>query len=107
MSARAPRHFAYLLRCADGTFYAGYSSDLAAREARHNQGHGGRYTSGRLPVRMVYSESFDTQSAGHGARVRAQAADQTRERTTRASAQAAVRLIAVPYRARQVCRIFM
>ena len=63
MSAPAPRHFAYLLRCADGTFYAGYTKDLAAREARHNQGHGGRYTSGRLPVRIVYSESFDTQSA--------------------------------------------
>ena len=56
-------HFAYLLRCADGTFYAGYTRDLVAREARHNQGHGGRYTAGRLPVQIVYSESFKTQSA--------------------------------------------
>lgn len=63
MSGPARAHFAYLLRCADGTFYAGYTKDLAAREARHNQGHGGRYTAGRLPVRVVYSESFDTQSA--------------------------------------------
>ena len=31
-------HFAYLVRCADGTYYAGYTRDLAAREARHNQG---------------------------------------------------------------------
>ena len=57
------KHFAYLLRCGDGSFYAGYTTDLAAREARHNQGHGGRYTAGRLPVRLVYSESFNTQSA--------------------------------------------
>ena len=56
-------HYAYLLRCADGTFYAGYTRDLAAREARHNDGHGGRYTAGRRPVRIVYSETFDTQSA--------------------------------------------
>ena len=54
-------HFAYLLRCADGTLYAGYTRDLMTREARHNQGNGGRYTAGRLPVRLVYSESFDTQ----------------------------------------------
>jgi len=51
--------FAYLLRCADGTLYAGSTRDLQAREARHNKGHGGRYTAGRLPVRIVYSETFD------------------------------------------------
>ncbi len=54
-------HFAYLLRCADGKLYAGYTRDLNAREARHNQGLGGRYTASRLPVRIVYSESFETQ----------------------------------------------
>ena len=63
MAPRSFTHFAYLLRCADGTLYAGYTRDLAAREARHNQGHGGRYTAGRLPVRIVYCESFETQSA--------------------------------------------
>jgi putative endonuclease len=56
-----PRHFAYFLRCADGTLYAGYTRDLKAREKRHNQGHGGRYTASRLPVRIVYSERFETQ----------------------------------------------
>jgi putative endonuclease len=70
-SAKAPRpptrprppqrHFAYFLRCADNSLYAGYTRDLKAREARHNQGHGGRYTASRLPVRIVYSESFKTQ----------------------------------------------
>ena len=56
-------HFAYLLRCADGTLYSGYTRDLESREARHNAGKGGRYTAGRRPVRVVYSESFETQQA--------------------------------------------
>ena len=56
-------HFAYLLRCADGTLYSGYTRDLESREARHNAGKGGRYTAGRRPVRIVYSESFETQQA--------------------------------------------
>ena len=62
-TARRPpkQHFAYLLRCADNSLYAGYTRDLKAREARHNQGHGGRYTASRLPARIVYSESFKTQ----------------------------------------------
>jgi len=54
-------YFAYLLRCADGSLYAGSTLDLAARELRHNAGRGSRYTAGRRPVRMVYSESFDSQ----------------------------------------------
>jgi len=58
-----PLHFAYLLRCADGSLYAGSTNDLAAREARHNEGRGGRYTSGRRPVHVVYSESFDSLQA--------------------------------------------
>ena len=55
--------YAYLLRCADGTLYAGSTNDLAVREARHNAGHGGRYTAGRLPVKIVYSEAFDSRGA--------------------------------------------
>jgi putative endonuclease len=53
--------FAYLLRCADGSLYAGSTQDLAAREARHNAGHGAKYTAGRRPVRVVYAEQFDSQ----------------------------------------------
>lgn len=54
-------HFAYLLRCADNTFYAGSTNDLQAREARHNAGRGGKYTAGRRPVQIVFSESFESQ----------------------------------------------
>lgn len=55
------KHFAYILKCGDGTFYCGYTTDLEKREKVHNQGKGGRYTRARLPVKMVYHEEFSTK----------------------------------------------
>lgn len=49
-------HFVYIVRCADGTLYTGYAGDPVQRERTHNAGRGARYTSGRRPVRLVYSE---------------------------------------------------
>lgn len=46
---------AYLLRCRDGTLYAGATNDLSARLARHASGKGARYTRSRLPVELVYA----------------------------------------------------
>jgi putative endonuclease len=51
-------HFVYIVRCADGTLYTGYARNPGAREKMHNSGRGARYTAGRRPVRLVYSESF-------------------------------------------------
>jgi len=45
----APGHFAYLLRCGDGTFYAGYALDPARRLEAHRRGRAARYTRGRGP----------------------------------------------------------
>ena len=56
-------HFVYLVRCADGTLYTGYARDPRARESVHNAGKGARYTAGRRPVRLVYSENFPSRSA--------------------------------------------
>jgi len=53
-------HFAYILRCADGTLYTGYARDPMKRTAAHNAGRGARYTAGRRPVSLVYWESFDS-----------------------------------------------
>lgn len=53
--------FTYLLECADGTYYAGWTTDVARRLQAHNAGRGGRYTRGRRPVRMVYVEEHETQ----------------------------------------------
>ena len=55
-------HFVYIVRCADGSLYTGYALDPRARIRVHNTGRGARYTSGRRPVRLVYSESFETLS---------------------------------------------
>ena len=53
-----PVHFVYIVRCADGTLYTGYARDPRTREAVHNAGRGARYTSGRRPVSLVYTESY-------------------------------------------------
>jgi putative endonuclease len=53
----------YLLRCADNTLYCGITNDLQKRLAAHNAGEGAKYTCGRLPVQVVYSESCADKSA--------------------------------------------
>lgn len=51
----------YILKCHDGTLYAGSTNDLQKRIETHNLGKGAKYTRGRLPVKLVYSESFTTK----------------------------------------------
>lgn len=58
-----PGHWVYVVRCADGTYYTGYTTDVERRVATHNTGDGAKYTRGRTPVRLVHSEHFDTRSA--------------------------------------------
>jgi len=52
----APSWFVYLLRCADGTLYAGVTTDLDRRLAEHNAGPGARYTRARMPVELIHFE---------------------------------------------------
>jgi putative endonuclease len=56
-------HFVYVLECADGTFYTGYTTDVERRVDEHNAGEGAKYTRGRTPVELVHVESFDSKSA--------------------------------------------
>ncbi|PIR48263.1 hypothetical protein COU80_04810 [Candidatus Peregrinibacteria bacterium CG10_big_fil_rev_8_21_14_0_10_55_24] len=53
-------HFVYLARCSDGSLYCGTCMDLAAREEKHNQGTGAKYTRSRRPVKIVYAEECAT-----------------------------------------------
>ncbi len=55
--------YVYLLRCADGTFYAGSTNDLARRLAAHNSGSGAKYTRSRRPCTLVYWEEAADKSA--------------------------------------------
>jgi tRNA/rRNA methyltransferase len=54
--------FAYMLRCADGSYYVGHSDDLERRIAQHNSGEIRGYTSERLPVELVWSQDFHTRA---------------------------------------------
>ena len=48
--------YVYILECADHTFYTGITTDLDTRVREHDAGSGARYTRGRRPVRLIYSE---------------------------------------------------
>jgi putative endonuclease len=61
MKKTVKKHYAYFLRCGDGSLYAGYTDDLKRRLKAHQAGQGGRYTRSHLPVRMVYWEAFRTK----------------------------------------------
>jgi putative endonuclease len=52
-----PQCFCYIVECADGTFYTGWTTNLERRVAAHNAGRGSRYTRSRRPVKLVYAES--------------------------------------------------
>lgn len=54
-------YYAYFLKCADGSLYAGFTDNLSRRVQRHNAGKGGKYTRSRLPVTLVYFEEFLTE----------------------------------------------
>jgi len=58
---------AYLLRCNDGSYYAGYTDDLQTRLVRHRSGALGGYTAKRLPVTPVWSEAFASRDEAFAA----------------------------------------
>lgn len=55
--------YVYLLWCADGTLYTGYTDDPVRRTKVHNAGKGAKYTRARLPVELVYQEACADKSA--------------------------------------------
>ena len=48
------------MECSDGTLYCGWTNDLEKRLTAHNSGKGAKYTKSRLPVKLVYYETFAT-----------------------------------------------
>ena len=53
----------YIVKCADNSLYAGISTNVEERVKEHNKGTGARYTSGRRPVSLQYSERQPDVSA--------------------------------------------
>lgn len=48
--------YCYIIECADGTYYTGWTTNPERRLAQHNKGVGARYTKTRRPVKLVYLE---------------------------------------------------
>ena len=55
-------NYTYMLQCADGTFYTGWTNDLPKRLKTHSAGKGGKYTRSRLPVKLVYAEEHEERA---------------------------------------------
>ena len=54
--------YCYIVECADGTFYTGWTTDPERRVAQHNKGIGAKYTSTRRPVKLVYLETLPNRT---------------------------------------------
>jgi putative endonuclease len=63
---------AYILKCGDGTYYAGSARDLETRCAQHAAGKGSAYTSKRLPVELVWIMECETVAAAYAVEKRIQ-----------------------------------
>ena len=55
------KNYTYILECSDGTLYTGWTNDIGKRTQSHSSGKGAKYTRSRLPVKLVYQESFATK----------------------------------------------
>ena len=52
----------YILQCSDGSLYTGITNDLAARIEAHETGQGAKYTRGRGPLILKYTEECEGRS---------------------------------------------
>jgi putative endonuclease len=55
-------YYVYIIQCVDGTFYTGYTTNLAARARLHANGRGARYTKTHKPKEVAYAERFSSRS---------------------------------------------
>ena len=54
-------NYTYIVKCSDGTYYTGWTNNLEKRIQSHKSGTGAKYTRPRLPVTLVYYETFSTK----------------------------------------------
>ncbi|MDU4890595.1 MAG: GIY-YIG nuclease family protein [Clostridium sp.] len=54
--------YIYIVRCSDDTLYTGWTTNIEKRIKCHNSGKGAKYTRCRLPVELVYFETFEDKS---------------------------------------------
>mgnify|MGYP001735488379 CR=1 FL=1 len=54
-------NYTYIVRCSDGTLYTGIAANVQQRLRAHQSGKGAKYTRSRLPVTLVYYETYPTR----------------------------------------------
>lgn len=54
-------NYTYILKCADGSLYCGWTNNLEKRLSAHNAGTASKYTRTRRPVELAYFEQFETK----------------------------------------------
>ncbi len=69
-SAAGKSYFMYVIECADGSLYTGYTPDVQARFAAHQAGRGAKYTRGRGPLNLLASAEFPTKHDAMSAEAR-------------------------------------
>lgn len=52
-------NYTYIVKCNDGTYYTGWTTNLEKRVKAHNEGKGAKYTKARGPVELVYYEEYE------------------------------------------------
>ena len=55
---RHDKYYVYMLRCANGHLYTGYTNNVEKRVKRHNDGHGAKSLRGKLPVTLAYTREY-------------------------------------------------
>ncbi len=63
MTMQSKTYYVYVVQCADGTLYTGYTDNVERRVAAHNAGKGGSYTRAHRPVSLLIAWQFPTKSA--------------------------------------------
>lgn len=55
-------NYTYMVKCADGTLYTGWTNNVEKRLKAHNEGKAGaKYTRTKRPVELVYYEGYATK----------------------------------------------
>ncbi|MCA1032853.1 GIY-YIG nuclease family protein [Bacillus timonensis] len=56
------KYYFYVVECVDGSYYAGYTTNVENRIKTHNDGKGAKYTRGRTPISLLFYKVYDSKS---------------------------------------------
>ena len=88
--------YVYILRCSDGLYYTGHTDNLERRLAEHKRGEYDGFTAARLPVELMWCETFPTRDEARGAEYRIKSWSRAKKEALFRSDWAAVSVAAMP-----------